>query len=192
MTVYDILNKVFDLDSGTLDITAKPATDADVATETTLSSIDGKDFATETSLLDILKTADLSFTTGDLDINLNADAVGLFKTSDFTETRTIDADNVGLAKTTDFQDVTINAFGTKNVTTSGTAEQLDTATVNSYVKIKALSGNTGDVYIGDSTVTTTNGYPLSAGEEIKLNVTDLSNISLDVDTDGEGVKYIGI
>ena len=57
---------------------------------------------------------------------------------------------------------------TTTVTTAGTAVQLfDTA--NSYadsIRIKALSTNTGLVYIGMSDVDSTKGFALVKGEEI--------------------------
>ena len=78
---------------------------------------------------------------------------------------------------------------TTTVTTAGTAVQLfDTA--NSYadsIRIKALSTNTGLVYIGMSDVDSTKGFALVKGEEITL--TEDKNITLYyVDSDENGDK----
>jgi len=83
-------------------------------------------------------------------------------------------------------------YGAKTVGVAGTAEVLASETVEHGVTIKAMPSNTGDIYVGDSAVSSSNGYPLSAGEEIHLKLRDLSKIYLDTATGGEGVKYIVI
>jgi len=82
--------------------------------------------------------------------------------------------------------------GVKTVTTAGTAEALGAATtLYGDLHIKALSTNSGDVYIGDTAVTAANGFPLSSGDEVTIRISDLATVYVDVDTDGEGVAYIG-
>lgn len=46
----------------------------------------------------------------------------------------------------------------------------------SAVAVKAASGNAGVVYVGNSTVTDGDGYPLAAGESETFFVSDLSAI----------------
>lgn len=83
-------------------------------------------------------------------------------------------------------------YGVKAVALAGTAESLGVSTaLYSDLHIKALSTNTGTVFVGDSSVTSATGYPLSSGDEIVLRISDLSAVYVDVDTDGEGVAYIG-
>ena len=80
---------------------------------------------------------------------------------------------------------------TKDITTSGTAEALAASTTAiKYVIITAKSTNTGNVYIGGSGVTTSNGHPLAAGESVTLWIDDLSEVEADVDNNGEGVRMI--
>ena len=48
--------------------------------------------------------------------------------------------------------------------------------LNNGVSIKALAANAHDVFVGDSAVTTANGYPLSAGQEHLFRVIDASSL----------------
>jgi hypothetical protein len=95
----------------------------------------------------------------------------------------------------------------KTVTTAGTAEPLSATTLWArLVEIKGLIANTNNAYIGDSAVDSTTGFELDAAEVLnlaekvsvsgegdlvsKLPVFDLSQIYVDVDTDGEGVSVV--
>lgn len=86
----------------------------------------------------------------------------------------------------------------KNVTTAGTAVQLTTSSINAYgCKIKAKSGNTGFIYVGDAnTVSSSTGYELDSDQTIDLSnllgldpsiSIDLSNIWLNSSVNAEGV-----
>lgn len=84
--------------------------------------------------------------------------------------------------------------GQDTVTTSGTAEALNggaSITVpNEYkIAIRALYGNDGIVYVGDSNVTTSNGAELDPGDPINLHQDDVSNVFIDADNDGDGVSW---
>lgn len=81
--------------------------------------------------------------------------------------------------------------GHKAVTTAGTAVALGTtATIPSgAVHIKALNGNTGLIYVGNSDVDNSNGWELDAGEEIYWPATDLADVYIDSAENGEGVCY---
>ena len=60
--------------------------------------------------------------------------------------------------------------GTTTVATSGTEQQLsNTANRVRWIKVKALAANSGISYFGVSDITTTNGYELSAGNELEIN-----------------------
>jgi hypothetical protein len=77
----------------------------------------------------------------------------------------------------------------KTVTAAGTAEILFAATETKKIWIKALSGNTNNVYVGTSTVDSSNGLVLAPGEGVVLDVDhSTTNIYIDVDTNGEGVS----
>jgi len=82
--------------------------------------------------------------------------------------------------------------GQKTVTTNGTAEALASSqALSAGVLIKALADNTNDVYVGDSSVDSSNGFVLAAGEEVFIEIDNLASVYIDVDTNGEGVSYIG-
>ena len=84
--------------------------------------------------------------------------------------------------------------GQKSVTTAGTAVALSTAGAfapGTYL-IKALTGNTGTVYIGNdgaNDVTSSNGMPLLAGEPYVVTVYDLAQIYIDATADAQGVGW---
>jgi hypothetical protein len=85
--------------------------------------------------------------------------------------------------------------GKKTVTAPGTHETLATSTEVLSVTIKALSTNTGKVYVGDHTVAAANGFELDPRDSIDLSTDDpshvinLNSIYLDVAVAGEGVSY---
>ncbi len=60
--------------------------------------------------------------------------------------------------------------GTTNVGTAGTAVQVSNVTNRvKRVMFKALAGNSGLAYVGESDVSASNGFELSAGNTITLN-----------------------
>ena len=80
--------------------------------------------------------------------------------------------------------------GIKDVTTSGTAEALASSTSCKKVLIKAKSTNTGKVYVGNSSVSSSNtAIELEAEDAFEMEIDNLNKIYLDVDTNGEGVKF---
>ena len=86
--------------------------------------------------------------------------------------------------------------GTTTVSTAGTEQQLsNTANRVLWLKAKALAANSGIAYLGVSDVTATNGYELSAGNEIEINFKDaggtvaLSSLYVDVATNGDKVCW---
>lgn len=82
--------------------------------------------------------------------------------------------------------------GKKTVTTAGTRVTLASSTTVKSVTIKALSTNTGFIYVGDTTVASTNGFQLSAGETISMDIANLNTVNLDSSVSGESVTYIGV
>jgi len=88
---------------------------------------------------------------------------------------------------------TILGHGQTNVTTAGTAVILCTSADTIGVLIKAKSTNDGMIYVGDSDVTTANGYILDAGEPVSIALDHASdNIYINADTSSEGVSYLTI
>ena len=82
------------------------------------------------------------------------------------------------------------------VAAAGTRVQLTTAsTPCSWVTVVALTGNTGQVNVGDIGVVaaagaTERGVPLLAGDSVTLPVRDASSLWLDSRVNGEGVTYL--
>ena len=79
----------------------------------------------------------------------------------------------------------------KVVPTAGSRVQLTTATIVS-ITIKALSTNTGLIYVGGSGVTSANGFELSTGDSVTLAIDDADVIWLDSSVSGEGVSVIAV
>ena len=89
--------------------------------------------------------------------------------------------------------------GTTTVSTSGTEQQLsNTANRVLWLKAKALAANSGIAYLGVSDVSTTNGYELSAGNELEINFREIggsvafSSIYIDVASNGDKVSWVVI
>jgi len=80
--------------------------------------------------------------------------------------------------------------GKKTVTTAGARVQLASSQAVRSVCIKALQTNTGYIYVGDGSVTSTTGIQLLAGDTISLDISNLSTVTIDSSVSGEGVTYI--
>lgn len=80
--------------------------------------------------------------------------------------------------------------GVKLITTAGTEENLSSSLSVKSVTIKALSTNTGMIYVGNSSVSSSNGFQLSAKDSVSLDISNLSTINLDSSVNGEGVSYM--
>ena len=82
--------------------------------------------------------------------------------------------------------------GQKNVTTAGTRVALASSQAVVSVSIKAKITNTGYIYVGNATVSSSNGFLLMAGESISLDISDLATVYLDSSVNGEGIYYLAI
>lgn len=81
--------------------------------------------------------------------------------------------------------------GQKAVTTAGTQVALASSqAITHSVKIKALHGNSGWIYVGNSSVSSSNGYVLDAGETLEIQVANLATVYIDSSVNGEGVSYV--
>lgn len=79
--------------------------------------------------------------------------------------------------------------GSKDITTAGTAEALGSDVAVKEVWITANDDNTGKVYVGTTTVSSTRGLKMFPGQTHKFTVSNLNLLYLDVDTNGEGVTF---
>lgn len=86
--------------------------------------------------------------------------------------------------------------GQTTVTTAGTEVALGSGRINGPLAVRALSANTGKMYIGnagDGTVASTTGYELAAGDQIILGyVGDLATIMVDSSVNGEKVCWLAL
>ena len=87
-------------------------------------------------------------------------------------------------------------IGSITVATPGTAVAVATSgNVISAVSFRARTDNTGAVYVGDSGVTSSNGYRLEPGDELNLTfreTIDLRRFFVDADTANDGVDFAGV
>lgn len=81
--------------------------------------------------------------------------------------------------------------GKKTVTTAGTRVTLASSQAVKSIVIKALTTNTGLIYVGDGSVASTTGFVLSPGDTISLDIANLTTVNLDSSVNGEGITYIG-
>lgn len=82
--------------------------------------------------------------------------------------------------------------GKKTVTTAGTRVTLASSQAIKSVTIKALAANTGTIYVGDGSVSSTTGFQLAAGDSISMDIANLATVNLDASVSGEGVSYLAV
>ena len=83
--------------------------------------------------------------------------------------------------------------GHKTVAVAGAAEKLGAQLVNGPLMVKALSGNTGAIYIGNDAedVSSADGLELLNGEALIFDfIGNLANVWIDAAVSGEGVAWI--
>ena len=87
--------------------------------------------------------------------------------------------------------------GSATVSSAGTPVPLSTTSVKcNWISIQPLAANTGAVYLGASTVTSTRGISLLVGDfgiaypMLAFAGYDLSTIYIDGATNGNGVQFI--
>lgn len=78
------------------------------------------------------------------------------------------------------------------VTTAGTRVVLASSQAIKSVTVKALSTNTGFIYVGDTSVSSTNGFQLSAGDSVSMDIANLNTVNIDSSVNGEGVTYFAV
>ena len=87
-------------------------------------------------------------------------------------------------------------IGSITVGTPGTAVAVATSgNAITAVSFRARTDNTGAVYVGDSGVSSSNGYRLEPGDELNLSfreTIDLRRFFVDADTASDGVDFAGV
>ena len=85
--------------------------------------------------------------------------------------------------------------GQTTVTTAGTEVALGSQQIGAPLMVKALTTNTGLVYVGESSggVSSSTGMPLSAGEVVIFEfVGQLAALWVDSAVNGEGVAWLAL
>lgn len=90
---------------------------------------------------------------------------------------------------TAFQDTQI--FDQVTLTTAETEYRLTDVNLPGYLIVKALSSNSGVVYIGGDGTRSSNGFPLAKGEEAVISSKNLSLWRAIGVTDGNKVSVLG-
>ena len=81
--------------------------------------------------------------------------------------------------------------GQTYVSTAGTQVALASSqAITHSVTIMAQAGNSGNIYIGNSSGSSINGYILDAGDTLELKIANLATVYVDSSVNGEGVSYI--
>lgn len=83
------------------------------------------------------------------------------------------------------------ATNRKTVTTPGTQVQLQTQACKA-VSVRALSGNTGSIWLGGATVSAADGRELTAGDAIDIAIDNVNRLWIDADIAAEGVSWIAV
>lgn len=86
---------------------------------------------------------------------------------------------------------TVIKNGKTTVTTAGTAVRVGSGSIKSVV-IKALSTNTGFIYVGTEAVTSANGFQLKAADSVGLDIDSLDKVWINSSVNAEGVTYLAI
>lgn len=84
---------------------------------------------------------------------------------------------------------TIPRNGQATVSVTGTAVQLSNQAVSGVI-VQALAGNVNNVVIGDSAVTTANGFQLQPGQAAGVAIDNVSRLYIN-GAAGDGVCWIG-
>ena len=129
--------------------------------------------------------------------NLNVNATIQLQDADITSGNPLPVEFPS-AQDVNVADVTIGTTvrnGQVTVTTSGTRVQFSGSSVplESGVTIKGLEGNGDDdiCYVGDSSVSSSNGIEVKKGELVFIEIDNLNKLYVDADTNGAGISYLG-
>lgn len=131
-------------------------------------------------------------------VALDADAAhngaGLIAVKEGTTSRTVEGNADGAMRTAKFNRGTIKT-SQKNVTATGTAEQLPAQAVPDGFKlvIKAKKANTDNIFVGGTKTDAENAalnYILEPNESISLAVINFDDVWIDAAVNGEGVELI--
>lgn len=158
------------------------------ATESTLSTLNGKVTACNTGAVVVSSSAlptDAATQTTLALIKAKTDNIDVA-----LSTRTKPADQQHVIVDSQVAPTSI-VNGKTTVSTAGTRVQLSSNTCLS-ITLKALSANTGTIYVGNSSVASTNGFELLAGDTVSLDISNTNVVYIDSSVNGEGVTWLAV
>ena len=79
--------------------------------------------------------------------------------------------------------------GSKDVTTAGTAVALAGSTACKKIFISAKDTNTGKIFVGGDSVSSTSGGFIYPGGGMTIEISNLASVYIDSEADGEGVQF---
>lgn len=79
--------------------------------------------------------------------------------------------------------------GQITVTTAGTRVQGSNSLCTSLI-LKAHPSNTGIVYVGNSSVSSSTGFPLSAGDAVLVDAGNLNELYFDASANAQKICYL--
>jgi len=82
--------------------------------------------------------------------------------------------------------------GQKDVANAGTRTTLRATLAILSITIRAKKTNTGNIFVGNIAVDSTNGFILSPNETVTLDIDDVADVYIDSAVDGEGVSWIAV
>lgn len=156
--------------SGT--VTANIGTISTIATETTLSTLNGKVTACNTGAVTISAA-----------LPAGTNAIGKLAANSGVDIGDVDVTSITLPTGS----ATLSD-SSQNVTTAGTRVQLTGAACKKII-ITAKAANTGTIWVGGSTIAANRGIPLVALQNITLEVSNVNVVYIDSTVNGEGITY---
>ena len=99
---------------------------------------------------------------------------------------TVDFNTVGLVTPTTC------GSGKTTVTTAGTRVVLSTSQTIKSLTIKALTANTGTIYVGNSAVSSSNGFQLNSGDSVSFDINNLNLVYIDSSVNTQSVSYMWV
>lgn len=122
---------------------------------------------------------------------VNAKAVAPYG-FDGTNLQPLKTDNTGqlyLANPGSAATPTVVQYGHATISVTSTAVQLASNAVAGVI-IQALSGNTASIYVGDSSVTSSNGFELQPGQATAVAIDNTNRLYIN-GTASDGICFIG-
>ncbi|WP_439028417.1 hypothetical protein [Haloarchaeobius sp. DT45] len=176
-------NGPLDASAATIDVQENTPLDVSGATvDVDLSAVSAGALDASAATIDVQEATPLDVSGATVDVDLSAASAGALDVS----AATVETAETALPGLTTGQDSTSGA-DTPVALNGGTSLSVP---AGATLRVKALTGNGGPVYVGPTGVTTGDGYELASGESTSLGVDDVSTVHIVDDTGGYGVSWV--